>query len=804
MQRPFALKKLIGFVLFMMLFLLSIKSTANAAEPVLLKTMEKQENPGHTRIVLGFSGLPEFDSEHSGQRIDLLLKGVKPSPQLQQLPEDENVVEILLAQQQRQQLMVSVLLRRPPQRVIAASKPNPDRIELDIYWQEDSASRPAVAFQIAGMPPRKAGRQASRFQRRSPWEGRWKQFFQEYRQDWSVELPLNFASVPLPSLIRKQQSPLWSLQQLADQGKFLSLLQQAAELEGLDREQDFHRGLLAAEAELRSGSPEAALARLRLLKQAAGERDARVEYLTAYGQALSGQPVVAQLTLQQQLPQLAPDVPLQPRYQLLLAETALAAGQDQAALEFLQQIDAKERAEPLSRLVDLRRADALAGSGQRQAALALYRELADLPGLLYSYLFSSNRAAFTAFKQQDYGLALQLYRRLIDQTEEAQDWDLLLFAAGASAYAAGDLDWGLIHLERTVLERPQSEGSDRARLLLADHQVISRGDPGLAQAVKEYAQVGQDSGFRPVREEARFKHALVLFLRQQYHDSVTELMAFRRDFASSELRAEVDLLLLEQLPRVVRRLIEEKNDLAAVVLVEKNRNLLLSGGYSRAFLSDLAIAFDRLGLYQRAARVLLYLFDRTAGKAEQEAVYLPLARSFLKREAYAEAGKYAEQYLERYPANEDAGVLYTILLDALKRQGREDEIPAWLGRSERPRRAELERRAASIYWRLQDYARVIDSLEWIRAAGEPLAVKEMALLAEAYFQNGETESAEQLYRQLFDDSEYAARARYRSAQIRLRRQQRQEALNLLRQVVETDDNSPWVKLAQDLLLEEQR
>lgn len=803
MQRPLEIKKLIGFVLFVVLFLLSIKSSANAAEPVLLNTIEKQEDPGHTRIVLAFSGLPEFRSEHSGQRLDLVLAEVEPSPRLQTLPEDENVVKILLAEQ-KQQLMVSILLRRPPQRVIAASHPNPDRIELDIYWQEDGVSRPAVAFQIAGMPPRKAGRKASSYQRRSPWEGRWKQFFREYRQDWSVELPLNLVSVPLPPLIQNQQSPLWPLQQLADKSKFLSLLEKVAGLKGLDSEQDFRRGLLAAEAELRSGSPEAALDRLRLLQQAAGEKDARVEYLTAYGQALTGKPVVAQLTLQQQLPQLAPGDPLQPYYQLLLAETALVSGQDKAALEFLQQIEPKDRPEPLQRLVNLRRADALAGSGQRQTALTVYRELADVPGLLYSYHFSSNRAAFTAFKQQNYRLAQQLYRRLAAQTEDAQDWDLLLFAAGASAYAAGNLDWGLIDLERTVLEQPQSEGSDRARLLLADHQVISNGDPGLAQAVKEYAQLGQNSDFRPVREEARFKHALTLFLRQQYRDSVTELMAFRRNFASTELRAEVDLLLLEQLPRVVRQLIEEKNDLQAVVLVEKNRNLLLSSGYSRAFLTDLATAFDRLGLYQRAARVLLYLFDRTAGKPEQEAVYLPLARSFLKREAYTEASKYAQQYLDRYPAGEDAGALYVILLDALKQQGRADEIQAWLERSGRPRSSELERRAASIYWRLQKHARVIDSLEWIRDKGESLTVKEMALLAEAHFQSGKAERAEQLYRQLFDAPEYAARARYRSAQIRLRRQQRQEALNLLRKVVETDDSSPWVKLAQDLLIEERR
>ena len=786
MRQPIQIVKVIGLLLFLLLFLMSATMTVQGAEPITLLDMQKQENPSYTRMVFNFSSLPEFSSNHSGQRVDLLLNNVQLSPTLKKLPEDEKVVKILLAEK-KQELMVSILLRRHPKQVVIESQQNPSRVVMNIYWDSDNATRPAVAFRIEDMPPRKAGRRAAQFQLESPWKGRWDEFFRDFRTYWKLELPISFTLPQLPALIEDDQSPLWLLQQHADNNMFLSLIQTATGLSGLDQQQLYLRDLLLAEAQLRSGAIEAGVARLDSLRRKEGTQQARVEYLTTYGQALEGQPLVAQLTLQQLLPQLAENHPLLPPIHLLFAETALASGQDRVALEHLQSGDLNW---PDSLLVplEMRIADAKAGLGELDEALAGYRDLAEEPGLFDYYRFSLNRAAFSAFKNKNYTFSSTLYRKLVEPLKEEP----------------GDMGWGMIGLQRATLDRPDTEGGDRGELRLIDRKVINGGELELVQAVNEYAQLGAKSQFRPVREESRFKSALALYLLGDHRESVDDLMRFRREFGSSELIREVDLLILEQLPTVVRQLLEEKNDLQAVVLAEKNRKLLLRSGFNKDFLHDLATAFDRLGLYERAGRVLLYLFDRTSGHEEQQFIYLPLAQSYLKRKEYQKAGQYASLYLEEFPQGEDGGALFGILLDAFEREGRPDELLAWLNREDRPSSSELEIRAAYIYWKLGKLQAVIKSLEKVYSAGGSLQVKEMALLGEAYYQLEKNSAAEKIYRQLHEDPDFGTQARYRTAQILLRQQQRKAALKLLNQVVETNGDSSWGKLAQDLLIQEKR
>jgi outer membrane protein assembly factor BamD (BamD/ComL family) len=767
-----------------------------------LMAMTKEENLHQTTLVLGLSAMPAFELEHSGQRVDLLLSEAGVSANLHSLPEDQTIVKILLARK-HEDLLVSFLLRRLPEQVVAESKDNPPRIEMKIYWREDNATaRPGVAFRIDDMPPRKPGQGASSFQKVSPWEDDWMAFFREYRSWWQLEMPLTYTLPRLPRLIVDEESPLWTLQQHADKEMFLSLLQAAANLSGLTQEQLYLRDLLVAEAQLRTDALEAGAVRLDSLSKKEGPQQARVDYLTAYAQALDGQPVVALLNLGGGLEALAEDEPLRPLYRLLAAETALASNQDKLALEQLEAV--RSWPEALLNLVELRRADGLAGLSELEAAQEIYHELAENSGLFGSHPFSYNRAAFSAFKLEDYAFAYELYKPLAELSLELPGSDLLLFAAGASALESGDVGWGMIGLQRTTLDRPNTEGNDRAEMRLLDHKINSGDEMELIQAAAAYAELAGRSQFRAVREEAFFKQALAHYLTGELHLSADELMTFRRDFRNSPLRPEADLLLARQLPLLVHQLIEQRNDLDAVVLIEKNRKLLLNDQLGRDFLSDVAKAFERLGLYQRSTRVLLYLFDKSAGQAGHDAVYLPLARSYQKQGEEAWAGDYAERYLSLYPQGEDAGALYGILLDVLARQGRDAELLDWLRNEERPSSVALELRAAQVYWQQQDFAAVIHSLNRVKDLGGALDVKEMAQLAEASYQVGSLKDAESFFRTLFEEPQFSSQARYRSAQIGMEWGDRANSLQLLEELVAVDGSSGWGKLAQDLLLSETR
>lgn len=789
-------------VLLLLLFLFGSVGAAAAADALTLDAMEKQENVGATRIVLTFSMLPEFDLSHSGQRVDLLLKGTQVAADLRKLPEDETVVKILLAQKY-EDLLASFLLRRPPQQVQTETRQRPAQIVLDLIWEGESEARPGVAFRISGMPPRKAGKAAKELQKSSPWQGRWREFYREYRSPWTVQLPTRYSLPSLPRLVVDQQSPLGPLQQFADEGMWLSLLSKAPGIAELSEQQLYLRNLLMAEAQLRTEDYAAGLARLELLNDQQGPQQNRVEYLTAYGQAASGQPFVAQLSLVQLLPKLTDGMQLTLPATLLSAEIALAAKQPKKALDFLQNGQLNWPLELLP-IVDLRRADALAASGQLEQAVTIYRGLVEEPKLFENYPAALNTAAYSAYQTGAYSLAYDLYRRLGELVTELPGADLVQFAIGASAYDSGNIDWGRIGLQKAQLDWPGEEGGERAELRLLDYQLLGGGELELARAADEYGRIGRQSGSRTVREESIFKQALAHYLLKEYQASVDELMAFRRNYASSKLRREVDLLLLEQIPLVVHKLLEQKQDLDAVVLVEKNRKLLLTDSFDPDFLNDLAEAFDNLGLYARAGRVLLYMFDHAENEAQRQPLYLPLAQSFLKRGEFLKASEYADRYLQQYPQGPDSGALFGVLLDAFARQDRDDELLAWLDRKDRPRSPELEVRAAWLYWRLERPQGVVDSLEMVQQLGAELEVKEMALLGESYFQLRRNRAAEKIYRQLESDQQYRTQARYRRAQLLLRGQQRGEALKLLKQTVDEDGGSAWGKLARDLLIQEQR
>lgn len=800
MNYPTQIMKIFFLLVVLLLFSFCGGGLAQPVDKVSLTSMKEKEEIGRTRITFFFNRLPQFEVSSSGQRLDLLLKDVWLSKGLRKIPADESVVDVVFAQKQRD-LLMSLLLRKLPKVVNSESKNNPPRIELELLWEKDAIARPGVAFQIADMPVRKAGKKARQYQLDSPWNGHWRDFFREYHGDWTLQLPLRYSLPKLPPVIRAVGSPLLPLQRLADEGKWLSLIRQAGQLQGLTAEQDYRRDLLLAEAWLRTDASAAGLALLEKLTDVVGPEPVRVGYLTSYARAVGGQPYVAQLALQELLEKLPEQEPLTAPVYLLAAETAVDSKQYQQALDYLQDEKLNWPGELLP-IVELRTADALAGLGKLKKAVASYHQLESEEGLYAHYTGSCNLAASSAFRTGDYAFAEQLYRNLADQLKEQPGVDLVAFAIGAMAYAAGNTDWGLIGLQKAALDWPGTEGGDRAELRLIDHRVSVGDEIALAKAATEYGRIGQHGATLSVREEGIFKRALALYLSAEYRQSINDLMRFRREFSGSELRREADLLLLKQLPIVVKSLLQQGQELKAVVLVEQNRKLLLRGGFSDEFLQNLADSFEHLGLYSRASRVLLYLYDRVKDEKQRQRLYLPLARTFFKRGEFAKVSEYADRYLKKYPHGKDSGALFGLLLDAFAKQGRNEELLNWLGRKNRPSSPALEARAAWIYWQQQRWQEVVDCLEKVRQSGAKIEVKEMALLAEAYYRLRQNSPAEKIYRQLQSEADYTSQARYRLAQLRLRQGQRSAALNLLQQVVDEDDNSSWGKLAQDLLIQE--
>ncbi len=778
--------------------LLLLGLPAWGAEPSVLVEMGKQEGLGSTRFSMMFKSLPEFSSEHSGQRLDILLSGTKVSDQLLRLPEDETVVKILLAEK-GDDLLVSLLLRRPPKQIVSKSTQSPAQIDFDLYWDSARGSRPAVAFRIEGIPGRKDGRKV-RVDREFPsWRENWRQIFQADLTPWTLDPALHFSLPQLPPFEIEASAALQQRLDLAKEGRWHSLLRFQPEMPTVETRETLFEELLVSEALLRTDAIAAAEAHLRGLEEVEGEERIRVDYLTDFALAASGQPYAALLKLQGHLERTEVGTPFGALLTLLAVETALASNNDQTALVLLEN-EKLRWPQLLGQLAQLRRGDALCGLERYAEALDAYRKVEN-PDLVEHYPRSRARAARAAFAQAEYALAAGWYKALANQLDDQPEASLAFYAAAAASYNLGDTEWALIGLQKVVLENPGSEGADRAALRLQDHQVLSGGELEKGRSIHRYAELAKVSRLRDLREEASFKRALLLYLLGDSRESIERLMNFRRSFASGALRDQADSLLREQLPTVISDLIDQGEDLPAVVLVEQNRKLLLQEKLEKPFLDRIAGALSRLGLFKRAARILLFQLDRAQTAAEREEFYLPLAQLYLLRQEYRAASDYAKSYLDSYPQGERRGAIYGLMLDALEKQKRQEELLQQLERSDRPQSPALDIRAAWVYAEQSRFGAAIRRLEHAREQNGIFQVKDMALLAEGYYQLQRNREAVAVYRSLLQDETFGPQSFYRSAQLLLRLGDRESGLKLLREFVDKEKSDPWSVLARDLLLE---
>ncbi len=792
--------------LFHMLFCgLVCPSLVGAADTSLLR-IGKDDGLASSRLVLELSDLPAYRVQTSGQRVDLLLSGTTAAPQLSRLPEDDTLVKVLLVRRDND-LMVSFLLRRPPARALATALSGPARIAIDLFWEE-GAVRPAIAFPVAGLPGQRRVGSSVTPQIRAKYPGRWEDFFREYRTPIRIPVALRYSLVPLPWYpYRAAGGELGAvLDRLAmgkDWTKTLAALQDLAARVSPGGEGETHVLALRAEALVHTGEMSRAaqlLGSLAARRLTPALRD-RLGYLRAFALAASGQPEYARAALAELAEQMAAGSPLVPYSALLHGEIALDSGDPHGALELLA-ADHLQWPDGLRSSRDRRLADALAGSGQVASALPLYRPLLAHPADLAEYPFSLGQAAGALAEVGEDQNALTLYRLL------ARDSGLEVGARGLALVAEAQI---LVRLgekqkaTRMLRQRadfPNAEAGLRARMKLCDHDVLSGDEMQRRRASADYAEIARISPLRDLREEATFKQVLTLYLNQDLEACVPLLGSFLRDFVSGSLVLEGQALMREILPPVIRGLIARQDDLQAVVMVEQYRDLLVDGSVSGSFLIDVARATTRLGLFERACKVYLYLLDAAGGRPEEEGYYLPFLEVAFDRNEYALVRTYALRYLTRFPKGRDRARVFELQVRALHAQGQLEAAAALLKAPQRPESEALEVLATEIYWALGRYEDVAACLGGTSpgpvVAGPPQG---LILKAEALCRLGRDGDALPIYGFLMGQEAFADQAAFRYGEISLNEGSESEGRNVLRRLAEEGNDPLWRKLAQETLVQ---
>lgn len=576
------------------------------------------------------------------------------------------------------------------------------------------------------------------------------------------------------------------------------------------------------------------------------------QYLTFLALAATGQPYEAAYGLNELKNGLAKTNPLVPYLRLLDAEIALAIGRAPEALRLLGEQGPVDSG-PAREMYNLRRADGLAATGCQDEGLSIYRKLAAESDLLLHHPFSLTQFAGLLYQRQEFEPALKYYIKLAANLFVTPGRDLALFRAAMCQLKSGRSKEAQLLFEDIITNFPDSEGAFRARLKKNDLLVIAKAaeekkktaqtanvaaenqapasptdaakpdrlallekyfpgsikrpekkvaakiaefDPAL-----EYAAISSSAPLRELREEAAFKQALVLYLRDEPLQAAELLRSFLRDNANGLLKNDATDLLAELLPLVIQDRIREKEYISALVLAEQNRPLLLSGQVRGDFLAELGLAFAGLCFWNRAVRVYLYMMDIAKGKTEEEKVYHPLINAYFEAGDYAEVEKYAANYNKLFPEGDDCGQIWHLRLKALRNSDQTDKAIELLRAGNLPENRELLLFAGHLLFETGEYAEAGKYLE--KAIGADLSnnsADDIVLWAEALFRSGNGSKALPLYQHLREDTTYGDQAVYRLAQIEMASADTPAGLNLLQSLVEKGKSPLWRKLAAETLV----
>ena len=531
------------------------------------------------------------------------------------------------------------------------------------------------------------------------------------------------------------------------------------------------------------------------LPTSAAASPAGTAYLESHAMA-AGDPYQAKIFLQEVLADLDERHPLLPYCRLLRAEIALTTGAFNEAATLLEK-GSNSWPAAIGNLRRARLATALAKTGRTEEAIQAFRALGNPLAALVGHPFSLESAAALFFARGEYVTAADLYRALAGELADPAQAALARFAWAVSADLGGAHNLATEGLKQLKATSSQEAGQ-RAWLKLLDHGVLTGREAEYPAAITGYGDLARQAALKGLREEAAFKQVLVLAWSGQQERSVQHLQEFLRNFRGGVLRADAEALLVELLPPVIRNLVARGEDLQAVVLVEQNRQLLMNGELGWNFLLDLASAFDRLGLPERASRIYLFMLDGPRRDADKEMLYLPLVQRFWEREEYLQAGNYAGQYLERYPQGKDRAQVFRWRLRALRETGRLPEAAGLLKSSGVPWDRDVELEAARILTAVEDY-RLLSEIAGRREGRWEPAPEALLLQAEALRETGREARALPFYRRLMEDEAFADQASFRYAQIQLAQGEKKEALKILTRLVETGKNQLWRKLAEETL-----
>ncbi|MBU4326927.1 MAG: hypothetical protein KKB91_04170 [Proteobacteria bacterium] len=793
-------------VIFLLIIIL-VTITGQAWSKPVITHISKSYSYSSVQLFFSFTSPPRYTIYNKEKRIDLTLSDTIPADKLV-LPETDGKIVKILSLAKNKTTTISFFFRYPPQKVNVVPGQEANKLTLDILLgNELTTTRPFSADRLQGMSVlQRKSKDLSNPINASPYPGNWKKFIKEYETELKIEPAVQFSMVPFPAItllppdmeenIALLPSEIIEGARLKSWNDLIPLI-----IEQLNNEKNPENKkkltLTYGDIILRAGNFQEAYKQFYLLSLQYTTEPISIlaKYLLLRLQAEYADPYLADIELKDLESRMDKNNPALPYLIQTQIETALASKQFQHMGTLLKRDDVSLPAR-LAPLKALRQADYWLATGDFIKAHAGY-QLLEKTDILTEENSSLNGYCSILYRHKQFKQAADCYDRLAKQSSTSnQQLDMISFRKAmaklhstSGATHESDMINDFAQIESVY---PNTEAGTRAALKQIDLKLLTLKN-WEKPALTYYQTLAETASSRSIREEATFKVALVYHILGKNTQSTDLLMSFLRDFKSGPLHETALALLIEILPNILKEDIKNGKYVEALVLAKQNRDLFIKNWIDISLLIDMAEAYRQLGFFNEASKMYIYLLDVSA-QEDKEPYYLPLIKLAYEQGDYEVVEEYADQYAYYYPNGQGREeVLYLRLQNLMTHNKYKEALTFLSGNNFKDKR--FKSLEANLSFLLNDYARTKTILEEMKVTPATKQTDLLFMLAESAYQLGDIQKAEELLIPLQQDSLHKDQVVFRLAEIARKIGQKERALKLFTQIVETGDNPLWQELA---------
>jgi thioredoxin-like negative regulator of GroEL len=768
-----------------------------------LTRINKISNKNTVELYCSFTSPPVYRYNIRGKRVDFILDNTTLEPNFTFFKADDKIVKILSLKKNNKTIL-SFFFRYPPQRFDVTPNQKENKLTVNILLGNPySSALPNFSSKLAGLTIlERTTKDYSNPLIASPYAADWKSFFKLYESKIHLSLPVQFTILPFPAMAlllpeRETNRELLSdkIYELAEQNLWNDILPLLLEQITTETDTDIKKKLALTYGDVlsRDNNFVDAYKQFYLLADEYAEEEIGIfaKYLLILLRARFEDPFIADFELKNLQQSMTPANPLTPYFLITQIETALATEQYSRMHTLLARDDIAFSSDT-AMIRELRQADYWYGTGDSIKAYIGY-QLLEKHEILLDKIFSLNGYCDTLYQQKQFSDASRCYATLTNHINDKEKLGLInhrKYMSELHYKTAAEMVDSFARIENTY---PETEAGFRSALKKTDLQYLTLKDWS-TNAILYYKTFAEKAITRASREEASFKEALVYRLNNENIKSVNLIMPFLRNFRNGELYKSGQALLIELFPLVIHEYVENKMYMEALVLAKQNRNLFLNNWVDIDLLAELAAAYNSIGIYNEASKLYLYLISLSS-EDQKEQYYLPLITAAYDHGDYNIVEDYADQYSFRYPNGTYKTDILMLRIESMLAEERVTDAVALLP-NPIPETENFSLLAATLYFHENNYDKIIDILDRSLPISDEKRARRNFLLAESFYQLGNFEKAGTIFAKIPKESSHHDQALYRMGELLKKEGKKSAALKLYKKLVETGQNSLWIKMAQ--------